>query len=112
MLNFLKSMAALRAAIPIQRQVFDHLERSTHTLLLYRGAASFGEVDALAGYLRLAQAARQCTQKGTDALTSSHASVSVPFPPPSSVSVYFKSSTIAGGLVVIILVLPKSFDGS
>ena len=50
----------------------------------------------------------QCTMIGTEALWSSHASVSVPLPPPPSVIVYTRFSTMAAGLLIVIGTLPRS----
>ena len=49
---------------------------------------------------------------GTDAEWFSHARVRVPLPPPSSSSVYIRFSTIVAGLLIFILVLPRSCDPS
>jgi len=108
MLDFLKSITALGAAIRIQRQGFYPLGSSLFSSFIVPGERRLIEILPPSPHDEFEEAAPYRTRIGTDALTFSHASVSVPLPPPSSVIAYFNSSTRAGDSLVAIFVLPRS----
>ena len=88
-LDFLKSMAALRAAIRIQRQGFlSPRRRIIHVFSILPGGRRLRGKSPPLGEAGVNGPTRsQCTRMGTDALMFSQASVSVPLPPPLSVIV-------------------------
>ncbi len=106
-LNFFKSMAALGAAIRIQRQGSFTSSRRKYTLcLLYRQGRNHLQLPPCRPMP--SAAGPQCMWMGTDALWSSQARVRVPRPSPLSVMVQTRFSTIAGGLLMVIFTLPRS----
>jgi hypothetical protein len=119
LLDLLKSVTALVAAIFVKRQLEWLRGERSLSILIGTGAALFRhELRGLPGLASIVEERPgkpvygYFAETGTEAEWFSQARVILPLPPPESSMVYFRFSTSEGGLDICILTLPRSWEPS